>query len=36
MGHKLALEGAVVEGYTQGEGERNMVEDRSSYSDEHR
>lgn len=38
MGHKLAWEGVVVvvEGYTQGEEERSMVEDRSSYSDEHR
>lgn len=36
MGHKLAWEGVVVEGYTQGVEEHSMVEDRSSYSDEHK
>lgn len=35
--HKLAWEGVGEEEYTQGvEEERSMVEDRSSYNDEHR
>lgn len=34
--HKPAWEGVGVEEYTQGVEERSMVEDRSSYSDEHR